>query len=93
MLALSVYQAAYDEGLRLPEDLAVVGYDDSILAGKIVPRLTSYYQPARECAKAAIDRIVAAIEGGPAPENEILCGRLVVRESAPGKTGQRIRAI
>ena len=93
MLALSVYQAAYDEGLRLPEDLAVVGYDDSILAGKIVPRLTSYYQPARECAKAAIDRIMAAIEGAPAPENEILCGRLVVRDSAPGKTEQRARVI
>ena len=54
MLALSVYQAAYDEGLRLPEDLAVVGYDDSILAGKIVPRLTSYYQPARETGCAGV---------------------------------------
>ncbi len=81
MLALNVYQLAYGAGMRLPDDLSVVGYDDSILADKLYPRLTSYYQPAKESARVAIDRIMSELNGESMEPIPVLRGHLVERGS------------
>lgn len=90
MLALSVYQAAYEQSLRIPDDLAVVGYDNSIIADKLAPKLTSFYQPAKECSRCAVDYITAAIEGRELPPLQMLEGELVERESVGDRQPARM---
>lgn len=52
--ALGVYDAARTLGLRIPRDLAVVGYDDLQLAQWSSPPLTTIHQPLREMAETAV---------------------------------------
>lgn len=81
MLALSVYQAADECGLKIPDDLSVVGYDNSWMSDKIVPKLTSYYSPARESAESAIRFLVKEIAKEQPEKPDILEGRLIEKES------------
>lgn len=53
--ALGVYSWAKDRGLRIPEDLSVIGYDDILLARFLTPPLTTMHAPNFEMAKRAAD--------------------------------------
>ncbi len=91
MLALSVYQAAWECGLRIPDDLSVVGYDNSYMSDKMAPKLTSYYSPARECAEVAIRNMMATLDGRTPGEMSVPDGWLVEKESVgygPGHTAK-----
>jgi len=88
MQALGVLRAARQLGLRVPEDLSVVGYDDLPLAGWVGPSLTTVRQPLREMARAATRMLLQlARDGRPETTRIDLVTELVVREStgpAPG---------
>ncbi len=73
-------------GLSVPDDIAVVGYDDSPLAGRLRPRLTTVRQPVEEVAFLTCERLVEMIEdrrtGRPHASRQIaLQPRLVERET------------
>ncbi len=88
MQALGVLRAARELGLRVPEDLSVVGYDDLPLAGWIGPELTTVHQPLHEMAGTAT-RMLLDLARGDRPVNQRLdlATELVVREStAPPAT-------
>jgi len=53
--ALGVYQAAREAGLRIPEDLSVVGFDDLPVTALADPPMTTVHQPLVEMAMAATD--------------------------------------
>lgn len=95
MLALSVYQAAYECGLRIPDDLSVVGYDNSYLSDKVAPKLTSYYSPVRESAESAIRYLMAVLDERVPEKMSMLDGWLVekgsVAEKAPLTDGEDTR--
>jgi DNA-binding LacI/PurR family transcriptional regulator len=85
-MALDAIQAARDRGLRVPEDIAVVGFDDISLANYVSPPLTTVAQPAYDmgyhAAAFALDIISAAREGRTLkPQHMKLPTRLVVRRS------------
>jgi DNA-binding LacI/PurR family transcriptional regulator len=87
--------AAIDAGLRLPEDLSVVGFDDIPAASWVSPRLTTVHQPIREKGRLAATRLIDAIDsdGGREPSRELLPTRLVVRGStAPAKNAHVLPA-
>ncbi|WP_100445534.1 LacI family DNA-binding transcriptional regulator [Glycomyces xiaoerkulensis] len=91
--ALGVYQAAAEAGLRIPEDLSVVGYDDLPMAEWNIPPLTTVRQPLREMAAAATDMLLALAGGEPLPRRRLeLATELIVRGSTappdPGGTAQ-----
>lgn len=81
MLAFGVYRAAYNCGIRIPEELSVMGYDNIIMTDKIIPPLTSYYTPAEEISKAAVEYICACINGEAIRSFPIYEGKLVLRDS------------
>lgn len=86
-MALGVYDASAALGLRIPEDVSVVGFDDSPEAQWVSPALTTVHQPIAEMGSAAL-RMLLRISAHPphvAPREE-LATRLVVRRStaAPG---------
>ncbi len=63
-IALGVLQAAADLGLRVPDDLAVVGYGDSPMATMLRPELSSIRVFQRRMAQTATQRLLTRLRGG-----------------------------
>ena len=87
--AIGVMGAALDAGLRIPEELSIVGFDDIPAASWTTPRLTTVHQPIREKGRRAAHRLISAIRNGTEhrPVVELLPTRLVVRSSSAPPRG------
>jgi len=84
LIALGALQALESAGLRVPEDAAVVGYDDIHMAGLSKPRLTTVRQPIQEMGKALVEHLISTIETGNSPiqnRHLVFPMSLVVRDS------------
>ncbi len=91
--AIGLMNAAIDAGVRIPEDLSVVGFDDIPAAAWVAPRLTTVHQPIREKGRLAALRLIDAIVSGEGRTHsrEVLPTRLVVRGStAQARTSDRL---
>ncbi|NAZ84188.1 substrate-binding domain-containing protein [Kineococcus sp. R8] len=64
-LAFGVYRSAQAAGLRIPQDLSVVGFDDHQLAGLVAPALTTMAWDEDAIVAAAVARLVAILDDGP----------------------------
>ncbi|RFC76979.1 LacI family DNA-binding transcriptional regulator [Streptomyces sp. AcE210] len=81
-LALGAVRAARREGLRVPDDISVVGYDDSAFMNCTEPPLTTMRQPIEAMGRAAVELLVTQIQGGSVTPGELLFEpELVVRGS------------
>ena len=81
-LAIGAIRVLADEGLRVPEDVSVVGFDDIDIAQYITPRLTTICQPLSEIGeKTALALHRHIIGGNDIEEEQILPYKLVIRES------------
>lgn len=80
-MALGALRCLRERGLRVPDDIAVVGFDDSEAGRYTDPPLTSVHQPLGEMGRQMVRMLLARI-GGAEPEPVILPTRLVVRSSA-----------
>src|SRR5664279_987795 len=91
--ALGLYRAARELGLRIPEDLSVVGYDDLPVARWIGPMLTTIRQPLIDMADQATRLVLSLARGEHPPSTRIdLATSLVVRGStAPIEGSLRTR--
>ena len=79
--------ARYELGLRLPDDLAVAGFDDLPMAAYPSYALTTIRQPVEAMAAAAVELLVAKIAHPlTVPRTILIPGALVVRGSAPART-------
>jgi LacI family transcriptional regulator len=91
LAALGVLRAAREVGLRVPEDLSVVGFDDIPLSAWSTPALTTVRQPLTEMAAVAVRTLLeSANSAGPLGRRVELATDLVVRESTapPGRQVQ-----
>jgi DNA-binding LacI/PurR family transcriptional regulator len=80
--ALGVYEAARQRGLRIPQDLSVVGFDDLPAARWVSPPLTTVRQPLAEMGRVAAEMLGDLIEGVPLRSQRVeLATELIVRES------------
>jgi DNA-binding LacI/PurR family transcriptional regulator len=89
--AIGVMAGAIDTGIRVPDELSIVGFDDIPAASWTTPRLTTVHQPIREKGRRAARRLIQAIRSGPEHRAvvELLPTRLVVRGStAPPRQHQ-----
>ncbi len=82
--AAGVYRTAYLRGLKIPDDLTVIGFDDSPLASRLCPSLTTMRQPIRDMGRLAAERLMAKIGGvqGPPLTANTFFPHLIVRESS-----------
>jgi LacI family transcriptional regulator len=81
-LALIVMDALRSLGLRVPEDVAITGFDDIPFAALSNPRLTTVAQPAAEMGREAVRMLLTAIDTGDMPPSMHLPVQLVIRESS-----------
>ena len=80
--ALGVYEAARQRGLRIPQDLSVVGFDDLPVARWVSPPLTTVRQPLAEMGRAAAQMLGELVEDRPLPSRRVeLSTELITRES------------
>ncbi len=82
--AIGAYRAIHEAGLRIPEDMAVVGYGDSAFARFLTPSLTSVSIPAEDIGRIAVDLLLRRLrrQAGVLPRKILLPAQLVVRDSS-----------
>jgi len=81
-MAVGVLQEARARGIRVPEDLSVVGFDDSTIARIALPAITTVRQPLEEIGRMAANLLTRMIEGQKVDPVRLEMGaRLVVRDS------------
>jgi DNA-binding LacI/PurR family transcriptional regulator len=82
VMALGAVRAARKIGLRVPEDISVIGFDDSMFMPLVDPAVTTVRQPVDSIAKAAAGLLFAQITGRDSRAGEIFFEpELIVRES------------
>jgi len=85
-MALGVLHYAHEHGIRIPEDLAVIGFDNLTESPYFTPSLTTLTHPLRELGILAVKTLLAQIDGmdlQPAVKAITLQSELVVRKSTP----------
>lgn len=82
VLAIGVLQAAKARGIPVPDELSVIGFDDTPLCSLVTPKLSSVSMPVSELGKHVTDTIIRKIEQADAPKQRIrMLPGLSIRES------------
>lgn len=88
-MAIGAMQTLKNQGIRIPEDMSVTGFDDIAYSKYSDPSLTTISQPAEEMGKMAMDMLLKVIEGEPLSQREcVLPTEFIIRKStgpAPNK--------
>lgn len=81
-MAIGAMRVLREAGIRVPEDVPIVGFDDLSAASIVTPPLTTVHQPVRELGAAAAERLIALIDAPeqPAVQTQFPVG-LVIRRS------------
>ncbi|MDN8549997.1 LacI family DNA-binding transcriptional regulator [Microbacterium sp. NM3R9] len=82
LMARGAMQVLGAEGIRVPDDVAVVGFDDSPIALTTDPQLTTMRQPSFAQGECMADVLIARLAGQSPPEVTILDTELIIRGSA-----------
>jgi len=81
MTAIGALHAVCDRKMHVPEDISIVGFDDIQMAQYTVPPLTSVRMSGEDIARVALAILIPMIEGGNAPQQEVVPTQLIVRKS------------
>lgn len=84
LIAIGAIRAFQDAGLRVPHDVAVVGFDDMPLAAYVSPALTTVRQNTERAGRGLVEGIVNLIEGRTV-KSRMIAPSLIVRESCGAK--------
>jgi DNA-binding LacI/PurR family transcriptional regulator len=87
--ALGAIYAIQDAGLRVPEDIAIVGYDDREIAALSRPTITTVTLPCYDMGQASADLLLRLLGKETAPSEPVMLrGTLIVRESSGAPDGK-----
>jgi LacI family transcriptional regulator len=85
LMAMGVIQAVQERGLRIPADVAVIGFDGLAITEHCYPPLSTIEQPVAEMSAAAIALLLDRIKGGASPARvQTFAAKLVTRTSTVG---------
>lgn len=90
--ALGFQDALLDHGVRVPDDIAVVGLDDIELAARARVPLTTVRQPAARIGELAVEMLLQRFRGEATSRRQLLAPELVVRRSCGAPAGRRVAA-
>jgi LacI family transcriptional regulator len=81
-MAVGAYTAIREHGLTVPDDIAVVGFDDNYFGLTATPPLTTVHQPSVELGATMAEVLVKLIQREPVQQVTILPTSLIVRQSS-----------
>ena len=82
LMAIGALRAFYEVGVRVPDDMAVVGFDGILLGQFTTPSLTTMNQPREEMGRLAAEKLFALLDGHQQmPSEHVLSAELLIRES------------
>ena len=82
LILLGVVKAVHESGLRIPDDISVVSFDDNMLFNYLDPAITCIGQPTDEIGTLAVKLLIRAVrEPGAAPSHLHLPPSLIIRRS------------
>ena len=82
LMALATLRVLRRHGLRVPEDISLVSFDDPLSAAHLTPPLTTVRQPVYRLGRRAAQRLLQALQGKSCPQGmEILPTELIIRDS------------
>ena len=91
LILLGVVKAVHESGLRIPDDISVVSFDDSMLFNYLDPAITCIGQPTDEIGTLAVKLLIRAVrEPGAAPSHLHLPPSLIIRRSVRKRKAHRI---
>jgi LacI family transcriptional regulator len=91
LMASGAIRALQDSGLKVPEDIALVGFDDLPLAALTKIRLTTIRQPILQIGTSGVELLIDLIENGTQPPRKhILETELIIRDSCGAKLRQKV---
>ena len=85
-MAIGCFEALKEAGLRIPQDMSVVGFDDEEIARHLHPQLTTLVLPQRAMGVWAVEHLAEPGQRGPYPVAKLDC-RLIERRSVAAPTG------
>lgn len=80
-VAIGVINALQSRGLRVPEDISVIGFDDVPMSSQLVPKVTTIRQDGDRKGALAASMLINWIESGEMPESATMKTELIIRES------------
>jgi LacI family transcriptional regulator len=81
-MAVGAYRAIRDSGLKIPQDIAIVGFDDIAVAAQLDPPLTTIHQPVRHMGTGAVEMLIQIIQHTETQPRQItLRSELIIRAS------------
>lgn len=92
LAALSAHDQCVNSGFEVPEDISLVGYDNTFLAGLEHISLTSVDQQARHIGRLAVAFVVERLEGRTAPRHATVTPTLVTRDTTARSSTRERRA-
>lgn len=85
LMGIGALSAAHEAGVRVPQDMSLIGFDDIELARFASPALTTIAQPKHRIGVTAVDMLLERIQGGRVQARQVLLQpNLVVRHSTAG---------
>jgi LacI family transcriptional regulator len=93
-MAAATVSVAHRRGFNVPDDLSIVGFDDTALATSVWPELTTVKQPIAAMAEAALELLIADLRrrraGAPHKFAErVLTHAMIIRESSGRRPGAK----
>ena len=89
LMAIGVMHGFIREGLKIPEHVSVIGFDDILTSRLVIPQLTTVAAPMRQMGITAVNNVVAIVKGAKHRAGEALV--MPVQLKVRGSTGQRRR--
>jgi LacI family transcriptional regulator len=83
LVAIGAMRACADRGIRVPDDVTVTGFGDTILARMVQPSLTTMHQPGRKLGAGGVEMLLQHLLGEAHEPEIVVASKLVIRESAP----------
>jgi DNA-binding LacI/PurR family transcriptional regulator len=90
LMALGVMKRLYEMGLKLPEDMAVVGCDNQFFSAYLLPPLTTLEVDTGDHGRVAMQQLLQARDTDTAPFTQVRVPMLVIRQSCGAELGPRV---
>lgn len=81
VIAVGMLQGLLSRGVKVPEEMSLIGFDDTFITNVMTPQLTAVGYDYDEYAAQLMDAVLAAIEGRELPRNQLVTPRLFMKQS------------